>query len=105
MFEKLVSLKTSKAPGPDRWPAEVFKQCADHLCVPLSILFSKSLESSVLPDYWKIGQITLIYKKGNKTKVITCSHLISMDLCLKDHAALNYCTTGPYHLMKASLLM
>ena len=69
VFEKLASLKTGKAPGPDGWPAEVFKQCADQLCVPLSILFNKSLESSVLPDDWKIGYITPIYKKGNKTKV------------------------------------
>ena len=69
MFEKLASLKTGKAPGPDAWPAEVFKQCADQLCVLLSILFNKSLESSVLPDDWKIGYITPIYKKGNKTKV------------------------------------
>ena len=69
VVEKLASLKTGKAPGPDGWPAEVFKQCADQLCVPLSILFNKSLESSVLPDDWKIGYITPIYKKGNKTKV------------------------------------
>ena len=69
VFEKLASLKTGKAPGPDGWPAEVFKQCADQLCVPLSILLNKSLESSVLPDDWKIGYITPIYKKGNKTKV------------------------------------
>ena len=54
VFEKLASLKTGKAPGPDGWPAEVL-QCADQLCVPLSILFNKSLESSVLPDDWKIG--------------------------------------------------
>ena len=67
VFEKLASLKTGKVPGPDGWPAEVFKQCADQLCVPLSILFNKSLESSVLPDDWKIGYITPIYKKGNKT--------------------------------------
>jgi len=37
VFEKLVSLKTGKAPRADGWPAEIFKQCADHLCVPLSI--------------------------------------------------------------------
>ena len=39
VFEKLTSLKCGKAPGPDDWPVEVFKKCADHLCTPLSILF------------------------------------------------------------------
>ena len=69
VFDKLVSLKSGKSPGPDGWPAEAFKQCADQLCVPLSILFIKSLLSGILPEDWKIGYITPIYKKGNKTKV------------------------------------
>ena len=56
VFEKLVSLKTGN--GPDGWPAEVFKQCADQLCVPLSILFIKSLESGILPEDWKSGRIS-----------------------------------------------
>ena len=29
----------------------------------------KSLESGILPQDWKTGHITPIYKKGNKTKV------------------------------------
>ena len=69
VFDKLVSLQTGKLPGPDGWPAEVFKQCADQLCVPLSVLFVKSLVGGILPEDWKIGYITPIYKKGNKTKV------------------------------------
>jgi len=34
VFKKLTSLKCSKAPGPDGWPVEVVKKCADHLCTP-----------------------------------------------------------------------
>jgi len=55
MFEKLISLKCSKAPGPDGWPVKVFKKCTDHLCTPLSILFIKSLESGILPQNRKTG--------------------------------------------------
>ena len=69
VFEKLISLKTGKSSGPDGWPVEVFKQYADQLCVPLSILLTKSLESCSLPEDWKSGHITPIYKMGNKTKV------------------------------------
>lgn len=68
VFDKLVSLKSGKSPGPDGWPVEVFKQCADQLCIPLSILYIKSLEGGILPDDWKTGYITPIYKKGDKTK-------------------------------------
>ena len=39
VFEKLTSLKCGKAPGPDGWPVEVFKKCADHLCT-LCLYFS-----------------------------------------------------------------
>ena len=53
-----MSLQTGKSPGPDGWPAEVFKQCADQLCVPLSVLFVKSLVGGILPEDWKIGYIT-----------------------------------------------
>jgi len=63
---KLISLK---APGPDGWPVEVFKKCTDHLCTPLRILFIKSLKSGILPQDWKTGHITPMYKKGNKTKI------------------------------------
>ena len=62
VLEKLNSLKNGKAPGPDGWPAEVFKKYSDQLCTPLSILFVKSLESGNLPQYWKTGHITPIYK-------------------------------------------
>jgi len=54
VFEKLISLITGKAPGQDGWPAEIFNQCADHLCAPPSILFNKFLDSSIPPSYWNI---------------------------------------------------
>jgi len=69
VHENLSSLKSGKAPGPDGWPAEIFKHCSDQLSALLSILFVKSLESGTLPQDWKNCLITPIYKKGNKTKV------------------------------------
>jgi len=34
------------------------------ICIPLSILFSKSLDSGTLPEDWKSAHITPIHKKG-----------------------------------------
>ena len=62
VFEKLTSFKSGKAPGPDGWPAEVFKQCADQLCIPLSIILVKSLESGILLQDWNTGHKTPIQK-------------------------------------------
>ena len=41
------------------------KSCTDQLCVPLAILFIKSLESGMLPSDWNIaiGHIVPIFKK------------------------------------------
>jgi len=36
---------------------------------PLVNTFYKLLERGILPQDWKTGHITPIYKKGNKTKV------------------------------------
>jgi len=45
VFDKLQSPKSDKSPGPDRWPPAILKNCARQLCVPLAILFNKSLKS------------------------------------------------------------
>jgi len=46
-----------------------FKECAQELSISLSILFNKSLESSVLPDHWKEALVTPVFKKGDRTQV------------------------------------
>ena len=66
VFDKLHSLKSNKSPGPDGWPPVILRNCAEHLCVPLSMLFNKSLENRLLPKDWKIGHITPIFKRGAK---------------------------------------
>ena len=38
VFEKLSTLKSGKALGPDGCPARVFKKCSDQLCTPLSFV-------------------------------------------------------------------
>ena len=45
------------------------KECAQQLSVPLSILLSKSFNSTSLPLAWKEALVTPIYKKGDRTAV------------------------------------
>ena len=35
--------------------------------MPLCILFNKSLESGLIPDDWKVADVTAIVKKGTKS--------------------------------------
>ena len=70
-------LDPSKAPGPEDWPVSSFKENAQQLCIPLLILFSKSLESGLLPNGWKEVFITPVFMKGNRSCVDN-NHPISL---------------------------
>lgn len=65
----LKSLKTDKSPGPDKIHARVLKECAEVLTEPLYELFRQSLNEGRMPQSWKEGHITSIFKKGLRTKV------------------------------------
>ena len=59
----LLSLDTSKAVGPDQIGNRILKECAESLCILLSILFKKSLDEGIFPDLWKEAVVTAIFKK------------------------------------------
>ena len=63
---KLASLRTNSSPGPDEMHPRILRESAQALSVPLSMLLRKSLDSGTLPPEWKAGEITPIYKKGNR---------------------------------------
>ena len=49
VFTKLNSqLQCAKSAGPDGWPPAALKETATEICIPLSIIFSKSLQSGHL---------------------------------------------------------
>ena len=66
IYNKLTTLKTCKSAGPDNLFPRVLKELATELCVPLSKIFSKSLDEGKLPEVWKRANITPIYKKGDR---------------------------------------
>ena len=47
----------------------VLKDCAHDLAYPLFRMFRKSLDEGNVPNYWKSGNVTPIYKKGSRTSV------------------------------------
>ena len=66
VFHKLIALQCCKSPGPDGLPPVALKETAAEISVPLSIIFSKSLQSGQLPDCWKIANVVPIYKSGSR---------------------------------------
>lgn len=67
---KLRSLDESKGAGFDEYPSYFVKHCASGLCLPLSIIFNKSIQSGTFPAVWKTALLVPIYKNsGDKSDV------------------------------------
>lgn len=69
MLRKAVTLKSSTAPGPDRIPAIVLKNCTDVLAIPLCKIFNLSLQQKKFPELWKQSFMFPVYKNGDKRDV------------------------------------
>ena len=66
VIEKLKELKPDKSPGPDGWHSMFLKSVADLIAYPLSVLYQKSLNESLVPSQWLQAMVTAIHKTGPK---------------------------------------
>ena len=69
VMDKLFNLNPGKGTGPDGISPRVLKEAAAELCIPLSILFKKSLSEGKLPADWKVA--LFIRKTPNHHPAIT----------------------------------
>jgi len=62
-------LKPNKSPGIDNITSTYALKIKEIIAKPLTLLFNKSLETNEVPSDWKRANVTLIFKKGNKSNV------------------------------------
>ena len=62
VFKALASLNCTKAPGIDDISPLILKHCATNLSLPLAHLFNTCIQTSSLPDEWKVHKIVPIPK-------------------------------------------
>ena len=84
IIEAINEVRNNSAPGPDRFPAILLKNCRDELAYPLYLIWRASLDTGIIPKISKSSIITPIFKSGDKQKpsnyrpVALTSHLIKV---------------------------
>jgi len=63
----LAALCPSKSMGADGVHPSVLRYCAEALAPALTHIFRLSIEEGRIPDKWRLGNLTSIYKKGNRS--------------------------------------
>ena len=76
-------LNPKKASGPDSINHRMFTGVADQVSKPLAILFNRSLSEGVFPNLWKMANVILIYKKGDKSSVTNYKPVSLLSCCGK----------------------
>ena len=82
--EAISEIKLDSAPGPDGIPAILLKKCATSLREPIYLLWSESMSSGIVPNFYKTGYVSPLFKKGNKCEagnyrpVTLTSHVVKV---------------------------
>ncbi|CAL4160470.1 unnamed protein product, partial [Meganyctiphanes norvegica] len=64
---RLEKLNVTKSCGPDNIHPLVLQKTASATCVPLKLIFNRSLGTGECPDDWRSANVTPIHKKGDRT--------------------------------------
>ena len=84
VIKAINSIGTNSAPGPDKIPASVLKECKNEIAPPLRILWQKSLDTGEIPSKLLTQSIIPIFKKDNRSlpanyrPISLTSHLIKL---------------------------
>ena len=79
----LKDLNSNKACGSDKIPATLLKCCADEIAPMLTFIFQQSLDTSTVPEDWKIALITPVFKKGKRTNPENYRPVSLTSICCK----------------------
>ena len=65
VLKEIDRLNASKSPGVDLVYPRIIKECKDEVCLALTDIFNKSLETGEVPSLWKQANVVPIFKKRN----------------------------------------
>ena len=65
MRKVIMAMPSNKAPGYDRIPVFVIKDCLSYILPALTVLINSSFSNSVLPKAWKKSEVVTHLKDGD----------------------------------------
>ena len=70
IYQLLLSLSLTKAPGLDKLPATFVKLATPYIAnKPLAKIFNESLLTGIFPSDWKAAKVIPVYKSGTKSNM------------------------------------
>ena len=57
--------------------------CDETIILPIQIIFSNILTTSIYPDMWKLADVTPIFKKGDKQLIKNYRPILLLPICGK----------------------
>ena len=85
--EEIISLvrkiNPNKATGSDGVSGNMLLLCDDSVSIPLQIIYSNILSTSIYPDIWKLAIVTPIFKKGDKQLINNYRPISLLPICGK----------------------
>ena len=83
VFKYLKKLSCKKASGPDNLPPGMLKDCALQISRPLCHVINISLQQGVVPEDFKSGIVTPIFKSGSKQVFDNYRPITVLPVCSK----------------------
>ena len=76
-------INPDKATGSDGISGQMLLLCDESIILPLQIIFTNILTTSIYPDMWKIANVTPIFKKGDKQLIKNYRPISLLPICGK----------------------
>ena len=79
----LKELDPNKAHGPDNIPSRLLKDFSQFLAKPLTLIFQASLHQGKIPEDWREGIVTPLFKKGDRSSPANYRPISLTSVCCK----------------------
>jgi len=66
VMKRLLRLREDKSAGVDDISSRFLKAVSPEVAIPATLLFSRSMSEGKVPHYWKMANVTPIFKQGSR---------------------------------------